>query len=134
MVWFVLVENLSNLELLVSFLSTQPHTCKNLEWVLNIFLTFGALRFHFEVSYSVFLCFQEIKSNKTVLHLAVKEGNIQLVRHLLKTPLDNMRDFVNMKVSAAVRLSALERCRETDLCPERLHEKRKERHNIFSSV
>ncbi|XP_014012444.1 NF-kappa-B inhibitor delta [Salmo salar] len=40
---------------------------------------------------------QEIKSNKTVLHLAVKEGNIQLVRHLLKTPLDNMRDFVNMK-------------------------------------
>uniref|UniRef100_A0A4W5M9C3 Uncharacterized protein n=1 Tax=Hucho hucho TaxID=62062 RepID=A0A4W5M9C3_9TELE len=45
----------------------------------------------------VFLCFQEIKSNKTVLHLAVKEGNIQLVRHLLKTPLDNMRDFVNMK-------------------------------------
>nr|XP_046171228.1 NF-kappa-B inhibitor delta-like isoform X4 [Oncorhynchus gorbuscha] len=40
---------------------------------------------------------QEIKGNKTVLHLAVKEGNIQLVRHLLKTPLDNMRDFVNMK-------------------------------------
>jgi hypothetical protein len=71
-----------------------------------------------EASYSVFLCFQEIKSNKTVLHLAVKEGNIQLVRHLLKNPLDNMRDFVNMKVSSAVRLSALQRCRETDLCPE----------------
>ncbi|XP_056141919.1 NF-kappa-B inhibitor delta isoform X2 [Lampris incognitus] len=40
---------------------------------------------------------QEIKSNKTVLHLAVKEGNIDLVRHLLNVPLSNMRDFVNMK-------------------------------------
>ncbi|XP_074540277.1 NF-kappa-B inhibitor delta [Halichoeres trimaculatus] len=40
---------------------------------------------------------QEIKSNKTVLHLAVKEGNIDLVHHLLKIPLQNMRDFVNMK-------------------------------------
>ncbi|XP_041725895.1 NF-kappa-B inhibitor delta [Coregonus clupeaformis] len=40
---------------------------------------------------------QEIKSNKTVLHLAVKEGNIHLVRYLLKIPLANMRDFVNMK-------------------------------------
>ncbi|XP_061572589.1 NF-kappa-B inhibitor delta [Cololabis saira] len=40
---------------------------------------------------------QEIKSNKTVLHLAVKEGNIDLVRYLLRIPLPNMKDFVNMK-------------------------------------
>ncbi|XP_028281437.1 NF-kappa-B inhibitor delta [Parambassis ranga] len=40
---------------------------------------------------------QEVKSNKTVLHLAVKEGNIVLVRYLLKIPLPNMKDFVNMK-------------------------------------
>ncbi|XP_026225623.1 NF-kappa-B inhibitor delta isoform X1 [Anabas testudineus] len=40
---------------------------------------------------------QEIKSNKTVLHLAVKEGNIDLVRYLLRNSLPNMKDFVNMK-------------------------------------
>ncbi|XP_072317586.1 NF-kappa-B inhibitor delta [Eucyclogobius newberryi] len=40
---------------------------------------------------------QEIKSNKTVLHLAVKEGNIDLVRFLLRNPLTNMKAFVNMK-------------------------------------
>ncbi|KAM9852131.1 NF-kappa-B inhibitor delta [Aulostomus maculatus] len=40
---------------------------------------------------------QEIKSNKTVLHLAVKEGNIELARYLLMFPLPNMKDFVNMK-------------------------------------
>uniref|UniRef100_A0A672F7P5 Uncharacterized protein n=2 Tax=Salarias fasciatus TaxID=181472 RepID=A0A672F7P5_SALFA len=40
---------------------------------------------------------QEIKSNKTVLHLAVKEGNIDLVRYLMRIPLPNMKDFVNMK-------------------------------------
>ncbi|XP_070768747.1 NF-kappa-B inhibitor delta [Enoplosus armatus] len=40
---------------------------------------------------------QEIKSNKTVLHLAVKEGNIDLVGYLLKIPLPNMKDFVNLK-------------------------------------
>ncbi|KAM4600960.1 NF-kappa-B inhibitor delta [Polymixia lowei] len=40
---------------------------------------------------------QEIKSNKTALHLAVKEGNIELVRYLLKIPLPNMKEFVNMK-------------------------------------
>ncbi|XP_035496194.2 NF-kappa-B inhibitor delta isoform X1 [Scophthalmus maximus] len=43
------------------------------------------------------LCSQEIKSNKTVLHLAVKEGNIDLVRYLLRIALANMKDFVNMK-------------------------------------
>lgn len=42
--------------------------------------------------------FQEIKSNKTVLHLAVKEGNVELVRYLLRIPLSNIKDFVNMKV------------------------------------
>ncbi|XP_046890538.1 NF-kappa-B inhibitor delta isoform X1 [Hypomesus transpacificus] len=40
---------------------------------------------------------QEIKSSKTVLHLAVKEGNIHLVRYLLRIRLSNMKDFVNMK-------------------------------------
>ncbi|KAM6994556.1 NF-kappa-B inhibitor delta [Tautogolabrus adspersus] len=40
---------------------------------------------------------QEIKSNKTVLHLAVKEGNIDLVHYLLRIPLQNMKDFVNLK-------------------------------------
>ncbi|XP_018953695.1 NF-kappa-B inhibitor delta-like isoform X1 [Cyprinus carpio] len=40
---------------------------------------------------------QEIKSNKTVLHLAVKEGNIQLVRFLLSLQLSNMQAFINMK-------------------------------------
>ncbi|KAM7382750.1 hypothetical protein PAMP_002467 [Pampus punctatissimus] len=40
---------------------------------------------------------QEIKSNKTLLHLAVKEGNIDLVRYLLRISLPNMKDFVNMK-------------------------------------
>ncbi|XP_015232365.1 PREDICTED: NF-kappa-B inhibitor delta [Cyprinodon variegatus] len=40
---------------------------------------------------------QEIKSNKTILHLAVKEGNIKLVDYLLSFRLPNMKDFVNMK-------------------------------------
>ncbi|KAF5899965.1 NF-kappa-B inhibitor delta-like, partial [Clarias magur] len=40
---------------------------------------------------------QEIKSNKTVLHLAVKEGNIQLVNFFLKLQLPDMQAFINMK-------------------------------------
>ncbi|XP_072535125.1 NF-kappa-B inhibitor delta [Salminus brasiliensis] len=40
---------------------------------------------------------QEIKSNKTVLHLAVKEGNIQLVHFFLKLRLPDMQAFINMK-------------------------------------
>ncbi|KAM8825882.1 NF-kappa-B inhibitor delta [Synchiropus picturatus] len=40
---------------------------------------------------------QEIKSNKTALHLAVKEGNMDLLCHLLRVPLPNIREFVNMK-------------------------------------
>ncbi|XP_051576262.1 NF-kappa-B inhibitor delta-like isoform X1 [Myxocyprinus asiaticus] len=40
---------------------------------------------------------QEIKSNKTVLHLAVKEGNIHLVRFLLSLQLSDMQAFINMK-------------------------------------
>jgi len=49
-----------------------------------------------QTSFSTF--YQELKSNKTLLHLAVKEGNIELVRFLLKIPLPEMQDFVNMKV------------------------------------
>ncbi|KAJ8332921.1 hypothetical protein SKAU_G00418170 [Synaphobranchus kaupii] len=40
---------------------------------------------------------QDIKSNKTVLHLAVKEGNVHLVRYLLRLSLTDMQAFVNMK-------------------------------------
>ncbi|XP_017326549.1 NF-kappa-B inhibitor delta isoform X2 [Ictalurus punctatus] len=40
---------------------------------------------------------QEIKSNKTVLHLAVKEGNIQLVHFFLNLQLPNIQAFINMK-------------------------------------
>ncbi|XP_052433994.1 NF-kappa-B inhibitor delta isoform X1 [Carassius gibelio] len=40
---------------------------------------------------------QEIKSNKTVLHLAVKEGNIHLVRFLLSLQFSSMQAFINMK-------------------------------------
>lgn len=53
----------------------------------------------FFTQFGVFLPLQEIKSNKTVLHLAVKEGNVELVRYLLRTSLPNMKDFVNLKVS-----------------------------------
>lgn len=42
---------------------------------------------------------QEIKSSKTVLHLAVKEGNVHLVRYLLRISITNMKEFVNMKVN-----------------------------------
>ncbi|XP_066540208.1 NF-kappa-B inhibitor delta [Hoplias malabaricus] len=40
---------------------------------------------------------QEIKSNKTCLHLAVKEGNVQLVHFFLKLQLPDMQAFINMK-------------------------------------
>uniref|UniRef100_A0A3B3SWM1 NFKB inhibitor delta n=1 Tax=Paramormyrops kingsleyae TaxID=1676925 RepID=A0A3B3SWM1_9TELE len=40
---------------------------------------------------------QDIKSNKTVLHLAVKEGNVMLVRILLQINLADTQAFVNMK-------------------------------------
>ncbi|XP_037130369.1 NF-kappa-B inhibitor delta [Syngnathus acus] len=40
---------------------------------------------------------QEIKSSKTVLHLAVKEGNVDLLHYLLSIPMHNVKDFVNMK-------------------------------------
>ncbi|XP_058248610.1 NF-kappa-B inhibitor delta isoform X2 [Hemibagrus wyckioides] len=40
---------------------------------------------------------QEIKSNKTALHLAVKEGNIQLVNFFLKCRLPDIQAFINMK-------------------------------------
>ncbi|XP_006899774.1 PREDICTED: NF-kappa-B inhibitor delta [Elephantulus edwardii] len=40
---------------------------------------------------------QEIKSNKTVLHLAVQAANPTLVQLLLEFPRGNLRAFVNMK-------------------------------------
>ncbi|XP_034030949.1 NF-kappa-B inhibitor delta isoform X2 [Thalassophryne amazonica] len=52
---------------------------------------------HMLLSEGASLLSQEIKSNKTVLHVAVKEGNIDLVRYLLSIPLQNVKDFVNMK-------------------------------------
>ncbi|XP_064179205.1 NF-kappa-B inhibitor delta [Anguilla rostrata] len=49
------------------------------------------------ISCGASLLSQDIKSNKTVLHLAVKEGNIQLVHYLLRLTLTDMQAFVNMK-------------------------------------
>ncbi|XP_061110367.1 NF-kappa-B inhibitor delta [Conger conger] len=49
------------------------------------------------ISYGASLLSQDIKSNKTALHLAVKEGNIHLVRYLLRLSLVDMQAFVNMK-------------------------------------
>lgn len=43
---------------------------------------------------------QEIKSNKTVLHLAVQAANPTLVQLLLELPRGDLRTFVNMKVGA----------------------------------
>ncbi|MBN3295602.1 IKBD inhibitor, partial [Amia calva] len=40
---------------------------------------------------------QDIKSNKTMLHLAVKEGNLQLVQYLLGLSFPDMNAFVNLK-------------------------------------
>lgn len=61
--------------------------------------------------------FQEIKSNKTVLHLGVKEGNIKLVEYLLGIRLPNMKDFVNMKVSPILTWKS-ELCSQNDSVPE----------------
>lgn len=41
---------------------------------------------------------QEIKSNKTVLHLAVQAANPTLVQLLLELPRGDLRAFVNLKV------------------------------------
>ncbi|KAJ8378915.1 hypothetical protein AAFF_G00232800 [Aldrovandia affinis] len=49
------------------------------------------------LTYGASLLSQDIKSNKTVLHLAVKEGNIHLVRYLLRVNLPDMQAFANMK-------------------------------------
>ncbi|XP_018601067.1 NF-kappa-B inhibitor delta [Scleropages formosus] len=49
------------------------------------------------LTYGASILSQDIKSNKTVLHLAVKEGNVQLVRFLLRINLPDMQAFVNMK-------------------------------------
>ncbi|KAL4657729.1 NF-kappa-B inhibitor delta [Arapaima gigas] len=49
------------------------------------------------LNYGASILSQDIKSNKTVLHLAVKEGNVQLVRFLLRINLPDMQAFVNMK-------------------------------------
>lgn len=71
------------------------------------------------VQVCVLLQFQEIKSNKTVLHLAVKEGNVELVRYLLETPLPNMKDFVNLKVSVTHSYLAFKPVLQNTLHPVR---------------
>ncbi|XP_067398985.1 NF-kappa-B inhibitor delta [Emydura macquarii macquarii] len=40
---------------------------------------------------------QDIKSSKTVLHLAVQDGNLPLVQFLLQLPVSHPQHFVNMK-------------------------------------
>lgn len=47
---------------------------------------------------------QEIKSNKTVLHLAVQAANPTLVQLLLELPQGDLRAFVNMKVGPWARV------------------------------
>lgn len=49
-----------------------------------------------------------MKSNKTVLHYTVQDGNISLLRYFLELNAFKSKDFVNNKVSLAM-------C-EQDLC------------------
>lgn len=44
-----------------------------------------------------------MKSNKTVLHYTVQDGNISLLRYFLELNAFKSKDFVNNKVSQALR-------------------------------
>lgn len=43
---------------------------------------------------------QDVKSNKTVLHYTVQDGNVSLLRYFLELNAFKSKDFINSKVSA----------------------------------
>uniref|UniRef100_G1RLH4 Uncharacterized protein n=1 Tax=Nomascus leucogenys TaxID=61853 RepID=G1RLH4_NOMLE len=63
----------------------------------------------------------EIKSNKTVLHLAVQAANPTLVQLLLELPRGDLRTFVNMKVGAGAG-----KCRLCGIRPTKCWDYRRE--------
>lgn len=76
---------------------------QNWKWKISFYIASFIMNSHacFVFTMLNLVLSQEIKSNKTVLHLAVKEGNIQLVHFFLKLQLPDMQAFINMKVTHA---------------------------------